>query len=146
MGILAGPPRRIEEAIWRDLFYLGDWQNREIVIETKGDGEESRCLKITRAPSQLFIPLADQTGKQIEETTTAPLRFVWRDSSNHEHTATPTVTSAGVQFTGTEEDLPGFLYFAASQPVPAHENAARFPELSQAGKLRRLCSLQTIME
>jgi energy-coupling factor transporter ATP-binding protein EcfA2 len=59
-GTFSGSARTIEEAIWRDFFYLGQWQNREIHIETKGDGEESRSVKITRAPSQLFIPLANE--------------------------------------------------------------------------------------
>lgn len=142
-GSFNGPPRRIEEAIWRDFFYMGEWQQREILIETKGDGEESRSVRVTRTPSQLFIPLANEAGRPIEETTTAPLKFIWRDSLKHEYTAVPTISAGGINFAGTEEDLPDFFYFASGVQVPSVENAARFSELSQAGKLRHFVEVFT---
>ena len=76
-GLVAGTPKGVEEAIWRDLFYLGEWQKRDIFIETKGDGEDSRSLTITRRPSQLFIPLTEKPGQEVEETISAPVKFVW---------------------------------------------------------------------
>jgi len=142
-GSFNGPARRIEEAIWRDYFYMGEWLKREIFIETKGSGEESRSVRVTHAPSQLFIPLTSAGSVVPEEATSAPLRFIWRDSSNHEHAATPTVSLAGIKFEGTEEDLPDFFYFATGTAIGSIENAARFSELSQSGKLHSFVEMFT---
>src|ERR1700730_1539599 len=50
-GSFNGPPRRIEEAIWRDYFYNGQW-DKTINIELTGSGPESRSVKLFRGPSQ----------------------------------------------------------------------------------------------
>jgi predicted ATPase len=71
-GTFSGDVRRIEEAIWRDLFFELDWQ-RSIEIELVGDGPEARSLTIHMGPSQLTIPL-EMAGKE-EESRTAPILF-----------------------------------------------------------------------
>ncbi len=134
-GLVAGTPKRVEEAIWRDFFFLGEWQKREIFIETKGDGEDSRSLTITRKPSQLFMPLTEQIGLDVQESISAPVTFVWRDHLRREYSVTPKITNSGIEFKSTEEDLPDFFYFSAGAQTSATENAGRFSELSQVGKL-----------
>jgi ABC-type transport system involved in cytochrome c biogenesis ATPase subunit len=135
-GQFAGPPRRIEEALWQDLFYKSDWR-RNISIETKGEGEESRQLIISRGPRQLFIPLSGPTGATgaSAENGDSPISFTWRDHRGTEHPTFPKITSQGLQTAGGDEDLPNFFYFAANQTIQSIENAMRFSELSRGGRL-----------
>jgi predicted ATPase len=129
-GNFAGPPKRLEEALWRDLFFDRDW-DRVVSVQLNGDGQDARRLTISRGEAtQLTIAL--NNGRN-EETRTAPLVFDWRDSSGIHHRRTPKLTSAGLQIEGSDEDLPDFFYFPANQTISAGENAARFSDLSQAG-------------
>ena len=69
-GSLAGTARNIEQALWRDYFYALDWNN-SISVKLTGSGDEVRSLDITRAFSQLTIPL--ENGGLPAEQITGPL-------------------------------------------------------------------------
>lgn len=137
-GQFHGSARRIEEAIWRDLFFRGKWEH-PISISLEGDGPENRSLTVFRGQSQLTVPLQDRgTDKEIR---TAPITFHWRDSEGGEHTAKPTVsTTAGIELPSTDEDLPDFFYMAANRTIGSGEAAARFSELSRANQTREFVS------
>jgi ABC-type transport system involved in cytochrome c biogenesis ATPase subunit len=130
-GSFSGGTRKIEEAIWRDLFHKSDWA-KTIAIELTGDGPEARSLQIFRGTSQLSIPFAegDEKGEQVSGSITAQ----WRDSAGNDHATHPVVSKKGVEFEGTGEDIPDFYYFAAGFTPSSNENAGRFSDLSRLGK------------
>lgn len=132
-GAFSGPSRRVEEAIWRDFFYKRDW-SRTISVELTGDGPEARAVRIVRGSPQLSIAIGEEPEEQSERMT-APITFEWRASDGTKHEATPRVSQNGVEFPGSDEDLPDFFFFAANQTLSSIENAGRFSELSQAGRL-----------
>lgn len=136
----SGPPRRIDEAIWRDFFYDRDWQ-RTISVELSGDGPEARSVNIFRGRSQLSIPLDVETEKT--ESPVSQIGFVWRDSEGGEHTAFPKLTKSGLEFESTGEDMPDFFLFPANQTIPSTENAGRLSDLSRAGKVREFVDILT---
>jgi energy-coupling factor transporter ATP-binding protein EcfA2 len=137
-GRFAGGTRQIEEAIWRDLFHSSDW-SKTISIELNGDGPAARMLRIFRGSPQLSIPLLDERQEQISGSIT----LVWRDAEGKERVIRPKVSSAGVEFESTDEDLPDFFYFAATVMPNSTENAGRFSELSRAGRADKFTELFT---
>jgi len=130
-GAFNGPPRKIEEAIWRDFFYNREW-GKTLAIELSGDGPEARSVRIYRGASQLSIPFGEDSQKS--EQLSGGVAITWKDANGVERTARPTVSTSGAKFEGTEEDLPDFFYFAANQMPSSNENAGRFSELSRAGR------------
>jgi AAA domain/AAA domain, putative AbiEii toxin, Type IV TA system len=139
-GTYSGSPRRIEEALWRDLFFSRNW-TRPIFIELTGDGPEARRVTVSRSPGgEVTIPL--EAGP-VEESALAPLTFEWCDSRGRVYQYKPRVTAAGVQMPSIQEDVPDFFYFAASQPISATENAQRFSDLSRVGKIQPFIKLIT---
>jgi predicted ATPase len=131
-GTFSGPPRQIEEALWRDLFFKGEW-DRTISVQISGEGPESRSVTVTRGERQLFIPL---TGtNEARDVSGAPISFTWRDHKGQEHPSFPRVSAAGIQLEPGAEDMPNFFYYAANQTNPSTENATRFSELSRSGRL-----------
>ena len=67
-GQFTGPARRIEEALWRDLFFKGNWEH-PISVSLEGDGPESRSVTVFRGQSQLTIPLTKEDGVEAESRT-----------------------------------------------------------------------------
>src|SRR5215471_15934447 len=68
-GSFNAPPLRIEEAIFRDLFYKREWNN-PIHVKLRGDGEDKRSVTVSRGGGQaeeLLIPLSD-----VEQQATTP--------------------------------------------------------------------------
>lgn len=128
----SGPTRSIEEALWKDLFFKHDW-NRPISVELQGDGVESRKVTVSRGGTQLTIPL--RVVGEEEEKRTSPITFLWRDSEGKEHVRVPRVGAGGLKIEGEDEDLPDFFLFSANQTISSLENAARFSDLSRAGRL-----------
>jgi len=106
-GLFNGTPRQIEEALWKDLFYAGNW-DRPIQIELTGDGQENRSVTVYRGRSQFTIPLL--AGSQEEERHTAPIRFEWRDADGKKHPYDPKVGPQGLQGDQSDEDLPDFFF------------------------------------
>ncbi len=139
-GVFSGPSTRIEEALWRDLFYRNDWEH-PILIELKGTGTESRSVGVYRGESQLTIPL--QADKIQEEIRTAPIVFQWRDSQGKNHTRIPKLTPQGLQVGADQEDLPDFFLFAANQTISSSENAGRFSDLNRARLAKKFIELFT---
>lgn len=127
----SGPPRAIEEAIWRDYFYNLDW-HRNISVDLRGSGTAARAMTISRGPADVLIPFSGQD--QANGNVLAPLIFNWRDAQGNMHPAVPQITAKGIQFGVVEEDVPDFFLFAANQIAPASENAARFSALSQENR------------
>lgn len=126
------PTRQIEEAIWRDFFYRRNW-NRPIVVETKGEGAESRSVVISRGTSQLSIPLSE--GGDRGESLAGSVVVTWKDSKQVDYVVRPRIARGAIEFPGTEEDLPDWFYFAASHFPSSTENAGRFSELSRARRV-----------
>jgi hypothetical protein len=139
-GQFTGPARRIEEALWRDLFFKGNWEH-PISVSLEGDGPESRSVTVFRGQSQLTIPLPKEDGVEAESRT-APITFHWHDAEGKDHKANPTVsTTSGITLPGTDEDLPDLFYIAANQTIGSSEAAAQFSDLSQANRARDFVSL-----
>jgi hypothetical protein len=136
----SGSPQAIQEAIWKDLFFRGQWQ-KEIRVVLSGDGPEARSVKIHRGQSQLTIPLDASASKQ--ETRTAPIIFDWTDFEGKHHVSVPTLDARGFQVAGGDEDLPNFFYFAANQTIGSGENAGRFSEMRRAGRGQAFVKLLT---
>jgi predicted ATPase len=139
-GSFSGSIHRIEEALWKDLFYQSDWGN-SISIELRGKGPEARSVKVFRGQSRLTIPL--QPTGQEDEIRTAAIMFRWIDSEGKEHEYTPKVTHGGLQVEAAEEDLPDFFYFSANQTIASGENAARFSDLSRTRRAKKFVQLFT---
>lgn len=121
----------IEEALWRDIFYRGAWENPISVI-LRGDGIENRSVLVSRgAAVEKEIPFSEVT-----ESSTAAIQFRWTNSGGKERTFIPKASATGLTLGDTdEEQLPDFFYFAANQTVVAGENAGRFSDLSRAGQI-----------
>lgn len=139
-GAFSAPIRRIEEAIWRDYFYGGDWQ-RTISIELTGDGPEARSVTLFRGSTQMSIPLAPDTEES--EPLTSPICVVWHNSDGSEHTTFPKFSKSGMEYEGGDEDLPDFFLFAANQTTSSVESADRFSSLSRTGKAREFVDILT---
>lgn len=122
-GVVSGQPRRIEDALWRTLFYNADW-NRTISVQLEGDGIEGRSVRVFRGKSQLTIPLGSDISEGQE---LAPLTVVWRDHRGQEWPVTPRITREGIAIDGTGEDNPDFYYYAANAPVPSDSRPSRRP-------------------
>jgi AAA15 family ATPase/GTPase len=126
-----GQLRLIEEAMWRDLFYRGDW-DKPLSVTLKGDGVENRTVIVSRG-AQTEIPFGE--AEQLEGRLSG-VQFRWINAAGKEITFVPKVSATGLALGDTEEEyLPDFFYFAANQTIGAGENAGRFSELSRAGKL-----------
>src|SRR5271167_228154 len=133
-GTFNGTMASIEEALWRDLFYRGNW-DAPISVDLKGDGQENRSVAIYRGSdqSELVIPL-DAIGPQFE-TRGAPIQFRWKNAQGQEKVHTPRMTPQGLSTdTSLEEYLPDFFYFPANQTLGSTENASRFSEISRSGR------------
>jgi len=129
-GAFSGPLRRVEEALWRSLFYKGDW-DRQIKVQLSGDGPESRSVYVMHGQQQLSIPLNETDIG--DESISAPINFIWRNHLGREFTITPTVKKDTIEMVGTEEDNPDFFLFPANQLISSSETASRFSMLSRRG-------------
>jgi RecF/RecN/SMC N terminal domain len=138
-GAFSGTLRAIEQAIWRDYFYNLDWNN-SISVKLLGSGDEARSLDITRAFSQLTIPL---DAASPTEQTTGPLVFNWTDAKGKAHLASPGLSNSGLQLAQSTEDLPDFFYMSAGTPVGSVESATRFSEIRQARRDRQFVATFT---
>jgi hypothetical protein len=108
----------------------------------KGEGLAARSVRVIRGTTQLTIPLGQAIT--VDETRTAPVSFIWRNSQGTETVRIPRVTPAGLQIEGgPEEDLPDFFFFAANQTISSGENAERFSELRRSGRARQFVELFT---
>lgn len=137
-GHFSGSARRIEEAIWRDYFYGSDW-SRTISIQTRGDGPESRAVKIFKGVTDVSLPL----GLDAQQQATGSITVEWTDSEGVKHASRPTVSSRGIDFPGTDEDRPDWFYISAGHMTPSTENASRFSDLSRAGRAEEFSKLFT---
>jgi len=133
-GSFNAPPLRIEEAIFRDLFYKREWNN-PIHVKLRGDGEDKRSVTVSRGGGQaeeLLIPLSD-VEQQATTPRSASLLFEWTNAAGQTRPFRPRFTSQGFVYGMQEEYLPDFFYFSANQTISAEENAARFSELGFEG-------------
>ncbi len=129
-GSFAGQIRHIEEALWRTLFYEGNWE-KPLRVELVGDGAESRTVRVFRGKQQLSITLANSNAG--EEQHAAPISFVWKNHLGREYFLTPQVRRDKIEFEGTEEDHADFFLFPSNQLISSSETASRFSQLSRKG-------------
>jgi len=129
----SGPPRAIEEAIWRDYFYNLDWNN-PINVNLTGSGPEARSLTISKGTADALIPFSGFDQK--ESSGSSAITFTWRDSAGRTHTSSPKIAPQGIQIPVSAEDLPDFFLYPANQLTLASETAARFSELSRERRER----------
>lgn len=134
-GMFTGSSRKIEEAIWRDLFYKRDW-SREIFINLKGDGEEARSVRVSRQPT--IIPLDENSPP-----ASGPIQFSWTDAVGRMRSFTPTMSPAGLKFDTSEEINPDFYYFSSTTNTSSAENANRFSELDSETRSNLIEGLRT---
>jgi ABC-type Mn2+/Zn2+ transport system ATPase subunit len=134
-GTFGGVMHSIEEAMWRDSFYDGQW-DLPISVNIRGDGAETRSLVISRGdPSELIIPFAEASMEP--DTRSAGVQFTWLNSAGRERKYVPKINSQGLTVGGEEEEyLPDFFHFPSNQTIGSVENAARFSELSRANRLK----------
>jgi ABC-type lipoprotein export system ATPase subunit len=133
-GAFTGTLASIEEALWRDLFYRGNW-DAPISIDLRGEGRESRAVTVYRGgdQSELVIPFTADSSQF--ETRGAPIQFRWTNAEGKERVHTPKITPQGFSTdTSLEEYLPDFFYIPANQTISSTENAGRFSEISRAGR------------
>src|SRR6266481_2717587 len=111
-GQFGGSLYGVEEAMWRNLFYMEEW-NDPISVRIDGDGQDNRSVTIARGdPSELILPF--DTAVQSQPFA-AGIKFVWRNSAGREVTSSPKVSSQGLSLDIVEKYLPDFFYFAANQ-------------------------------
>ena len=116
-GNFSGSRRVIEDAIWGDYFYEGDYKS-PIQIQLTGDGPEARSLTITR--------------NQFP-TTASTVGLLFRNAQGKEKMLHPSFNAQGqVLLPETGEDLPNFFYFASASTTGSVEQAARFSDMSKA--------------
>jgi hypothetical protein len=133
-------PAELRKPYGGTFFFARNWQH-PILIELTGDGPEARTVTVSRSPGgEVTIPLE---ASPAEESALAPLTFDWRDSRGRVYQYQPRVTTAGIQIPSVQEETSDFFYFAASQPIPASENAQRFSDLSRVGKIQPFIELIT---
>ena len=131
-----GQIRMIEEAMWRDLFYRGDW-DKPLSVSLKGEGTENRAVTVSRG-AQTEIPFKEAG---LPEPRLAGIQFRWINSAGQEAIYVPKVSPTGLIMGDTEEEyLPDFYYFAANQTVPSAHTAAQFSEISRAGRVPEFMS------
>jgi hypothetical protein len=125
-GTFRGPPRQIEEAVWRDYFRKLD-MSRSISVVLSGDGPEGRSVKIDRGQDDIFVPLE----KDIPITISSSIRFEWQDHAGRIAGAQPEFSTSGIKLPDTGEHLPDFFFLASNQIYSSAENADRFSSLSK---------------
>lgn len=136
-GAFVGPAARIEAALWGGFFYNAD-MSLPISLTLSGSGEEHRSLEISRHPSREAVFRSLDDSVQTKET---PLNFTWKDSNGEFRTVTPSVSSGGLSFPSTGEDMDNFFLFPANQTIGSAENAGRFSDLSQRGEHKKFVDL-----
>lgn len=134
-GAITGQLRRIEDAVFGDLFYRWDW-SRNISIQLQGDGIESRGVTVIRGAQQTSLPLGTASLSQNLQVV-GGIKFIWRDSDGVERTAEPRISANGIDFAGTGENLPDFFLFASGRVPGSVENADRLSQLSQHRRLEQ---------
>jgi predicted ATPase len=125
-GAFRGPSRKIEEALWRDYFYNFD-MSRSISVVLTGNGPEARSVRIDRGQGEVFLPLQ----QALPSSTSSSVRFQWQDHTGKFWSAVPEISTTGIKFQETGEDLPDFFFVASNQTYSSAENADRFSDLSR---------------
>ncbi len=129
-GAFHGTPRRIEEAIFGDLFSDRDTR-APISIVLNGDGDENRSVTLSRGPSSSVLPLGDSPGNAI---STLPIRFTWHAADGREHEVAPSIGGSTLTFPDTGEDLADFFFIPTHGMTGSVEMANRFSDLSAMGR------------
>ena len=123
----SGDAAAIVEALYAEFFYRQDLTQRPQIL-LKGSGAEARQLSIIRGRADVRIPAGAKSSAEAE--ILSPIIFEWTDAKKKKYRAGVKVSSKGIQFEGTGEDLgPNWFFYAAQGPVPARENADRFTAL-----------------
>lgn len=125
-GSFSGQLKRIEEAIFRDLFFDRDWR-KPLTVRISGEGQESRGVSIFKGSTNLTMELGGD-----EEQLAGGINVVWTSASGAQHHVQPTINARSIDFPSTDEDLPNFLFFSSANTPTSLENAARFSMLSRA--------------
>jgi hypothetical protein len=129
-GAFRGTRSDIEETFVGDYFHLFDME-KPISIELRGEGAESRTLKIEKGRASTTVHF--NAGEQSQEID-VPIQFTWTDNRGTARTVAPKISPTGIAFDDTGEQLPHFFFFGASQPILASETAERFSALSKKNK------------
>src|ERR1019366_7298918 len=125
---LGGSRTRIENSLWGDFFYRGDF-GRTITLHVDGDGVDNRTLSMRRAVSTSLTLSEDGQAETVE----GPVLFKWTDARGHERSVMPLIANGALQFPDTGEDLPDFFHFPANSAVGTGELALHFSDLTSKG-------------
>jgi energy-coupling factor transporter ATP-binding protein EcfA2 len=129
-GAFTGTARRVEEAIFADLFY--DRNTRmPISIVLDGDGDDKRSVAISRGTGGAVLPFGDEAASIV---STLPIKFSWTNSVGNVIELSPTITSSALSFPDTGEDLPDFFFIPANTITGSVEQAQRFSDLNTTGR------------
>jgi ABC-type Mn2+/Zn2+ transport system ATPase subunit len=126
-GSFRGPPRQIEETVWRDYFHKLD-MSLPISVTLSGSGPEARSVRIDRGQGDVFVPL----DNSLSVTIRSAISFEWTDYLGKIRAVSPEFSSSGIKLPDTGEHLPDFFFLASNQTYSSAENADRFSSLSLA--------------
>jgi AAA15 family ATPase/GTPase len=160
MKFQTGLADSVMEAVYSDLFH--DSKSEEpIDILLKGTGFENRQLKLSRSRGDVIVTtqnVGQQNRKErraakkqvssqnrglqtISQIATVPILATWTDQYGNDFNTRVLLSPNGLQFEGTNEQLPNCFFYPTQSPIPAAEAASHFSALKkqrQAGKFREV--------
>ncbi len=123
-GNFHGSAKRVSDAIFTEYFH-NFRTDKEISIGVLGDGDESRSVRMYRGAN------AVARAKGGDPINLSTVQFEWKNARGRTFKVTPEISSEGLNFPDTGEDLPNFSYYAANHTYSSLENAERFSLLSR---------------
>jgi ABC-type cobalamin/Fe3+-siderophores transport system ATPase subunit len=119
----------IEEALWREYFNDGNW-DEPIQIETRGTEPHSRKLSIVKSNE---ISAYSVVAGSEDQQRPSPIQFEWEGAEGNKFTARAIVAGNGIQVPAGPPVYPETFLFPANTSVSSTEVAQRFSVLSQVG-------------
>lgn len=129
-GTFQAPSNRVGEALFGEYFHNFDFKE-EVEIVLSGDGPEARTLRIFRGARAIARTKGRALGRPVDPSA---FHFEWQPARGSKYLVTPEVTTEGIKFNGTGEDLPDFSYYTSGTSLSAVENADRFSVLSRRNR------------
>jgi ABC-type lipoprotein export system ATPase subunit len=138
-GTFTGPPKIVEDAVWKDLFHNFD-TTHPVQIDLNGTRGENRSLRITCGRSDLLAKV-DPEFVESRANAVGQYIFEWRPEGRLPYTVIPEITE-GKLVTG-QTPVPPFetFFFAANHTYSSAETAMRYSELSKEFKESEVVAL-----
>jgi hypothetical protein len=133
-----GTMGRIDEAIWRDLFYHGKWDT-PATIELHASGADNRKVSISKTNAPVEFPMS----RGAPELRVSSVVFDYVSAEGVSYRRVPKMAGNSILFEGEQEDLPDHFYMAAHLPTGSVENASRFSDLDKEGRSEQFLTVLT---